>query len=87
MSGGSTGQFRRQHEYGLSLVTLPEASEQADELFVRLNRWSEEYKPDWFRRLHGSPPGGSSSRGLVDDIGFHDRRENRLHLDEEHLEG
>jgi hypothetical protein len=30
----------------LSLVTLPEASEQADELFVVLHRWAEQYKPD-----------------------------------------
>ena len=61
--------------HGLSLVTLPEASEQADELFVRLNRWSEEYKPDWFRRLHGSPPGvvvflGGSLMILVSMIGM-----------------
>lgn len=37
----------------LSLVTLPEASEQAVELFVRLNRWAEEHKPDWFHRIRG----------------------------------
>jgi hypothetical protein len=38
---------------GLSLVTLPEASAEADELFVRLNRWAEQYKPDWFRQTCG----------------------------------
>jgi hypothetical protein len=38
---------------GLSLVTLPEASAQADELFVRLHRWAEQYKPDWFRQICG----------------------------------
>jgi hypothetical protein len=38
---------------GLSLVTLPEASEQAAELFVRLNRWAEQYKPDWLRQIRG----------------------------------
>lgn len=41
---------------GLSLITLPEASEQADELFVRLNRWAEEHKPDWLRRIRGIDP-------------------------------
>jgi hypothetical protein len=40
--------------HGLSLVTLPEASEQAVELFVRLHRWCEQYKPDWLRRLWGA---------------------------------
>jgi hypothetical protein len=39
----------------LSLITLPEASEQADELFVRLNRWADEHKPDWLRRIRGTP--------------------------------
>jgi hypothetical protein len=39
----------------LSLITLPEASEQADELFVRLNWWAEEYKPDWLRKIRGIP--------------------------------
>jgi hypothetical protein len=40
--------------HGLSLVTLPEASEQAVELFVRLHRWCEQYKPDLLRRLLGT---------------------------------
>jgi hypothetical protein len=40
----------------LSLIALPEASEQADELFVRLNRWADEHKPDWLRRLRGMFP-------------------------------
>jgi hypothetical protein len=40
--------------HGLSLVTLPEASEQAVELFVRLNRWCEQYKPDLLRRVCGT---------------------------------
>jgi len=31
--------------HGLSLITLPEASEPADELFVRLNQWAEQFKP------------------------------------------
>ena len=35
---------------GLSLVTLPEASDAADELFVSLNRWAEQYKPDLLRQ-------------------------------------
>jgi hypothetical protein len=39
--------------HGLSLVTLPEGSEQATELFVKLNMWSEQRRPDLFRRLHG----------------------------------
>jgi hypothetical protein len=43
--------------HGLSLVTLPEASEQAVELFVRLHRWCEQYKPDLLRRLWGANPG------------------------------
>ncbi|MGA2254164.1 MAG: hypothetical protein ABSG53_05835 [Thermoguttaceae bacterium] len=43
---------------GLSLVTLPEASEQADELFVVLHRWAEQHKPDWFRMLRGIHPLG-----------------------------
>lgn len=42
----------------LSLVTLPEASEQADELFVVLHRWAEQHKPDWFRQLCGIHPLG-----------------------------
>jgi hypothetical protein len=41
---------------GLSLVALPEASEQADELFVRLNGWAEQYKPDLLRRIRGMGP-------------------------------
>ena len=41
---------------GLSLIALPEASEQADELFVRLNWWAEEHKPDWLRRTRGISP-------------------------------
>jgi hypothetical protein len=42
---------------GLALVTLPEASEHAVELFVRLHRWCEQYKPDLLRRLWGAKPG------------------------------
>ncbi|HVS34589.1 MAG TPA: hypothetical protein VMS17_03340 [Gemmataceae bacterium] len=42
----------------LSLVTLPEASEPADELFVVLHRWAEQNKPDWFRQLCGIHPLG-----------------------------
>ncbi len=45
----------RDKNHGHSLVTLPEASNEAVELFVKLNRWSEENKPDWFRRLRGLP--------------------------------
>jgi hypothetical protein len=41
---------------GLSLIALPEASQQADELFVRLNRWADEHKPDWLRRIRGVDP-------------------------------
>jgi len=44
------------NNHGLSLVTLPEASEQAVELFVRLHRWCEEYKPVLLRRLWGARP-------------------------------
>jgi hypothetical protein len=40
----------------LSLVTLPEASERADELFVRLRKWAEQYKPDVFRQICGMGP-------------------------------
>ena len=42
------------NNHGLSLVTLPEASEQADELFVRLHRWSDQHKPAWIRRVRSS---------------------------------
>jgi len=44
---------------GLSLVTLPEASERADELFVRLRKWAEQYKPDMFRQVCGMGPLGA----------------------------
>ena len=44
---------------GLSLVTLPEASERADELFVRLRKWAEQYKPDLFRQMCGMGPLGA----------------------------
>lgn len=42
----------KNHE--LSLLTLPEASEQADELFVKLHRWAEQHKPTWTRQLCGT---------------------------------
>ncbi len=37
----------------LSLVTLPEASDAADELFVSLYMWAEQYKPDLLRQMRG----------------------------------
>jgi hypothetical protein len=43
--------------HGLSLITLPEASEPADELFVRLNQWAEQFKPGFLRRLQSLPSG------------------------------
>lgn len=43
----------------LSIVTLPEASEPAVELFVRLNGWATQYQPDWLRRLFGMGPVGA----------------------------
>ena len=54
--------------HGLSLVTLPEAAEQAAELFVRLHRWCEQYKPDVLRRLLGARACRCFSRGTFCDF-------------------
>ena len=37
----------------LSIITLPEGSEPARELFVRLQLWADEHQPGWLRRLNG----------------------------------
>jgi hypothetical protein len=40
----------------LSIVTFPEGSEPAKELFVRMRIWADEHRPDWLRGLNGLPP-------------------------------
>jgi hypothetical protein len=40
----------------LSVIALPEASEQAVELFIKLNRWADDYRPHWLRKLRGLAP-------------------------------
>jgi hypothetical protein len=40
----------------LSIIALPEASEPAVELFIKLNRWADDYKPHWLRKLRGLAP-------------------------------
>ena len=49
----------------LSLVTLPEASAQADEVFVILNGWCEQFKPGWLRKLRAEPPVAIGIAGIL----------------------
>jgi hypothetical protein len=41
----------------LSIVTLPEGSDKAREVFYKLRMWADDYKPDWVRILNGVPVG------------------------------